>query len=58
MANKMAIARCKPCKLAFTWPQGKPKLRDSLCPRCSAPLSPTTHLLKNLSFTEETPKTR
>jgi uncharacterized paraquat-inducible protein A len=52
------IARCKPCKMAFAWPKGKPKLRDALCPRCGEPLSQTTLLLQGVVWTEETPKTR
>lgn len=37
----MATAgRCRPCGVVFSW-QGKPLLRDALCPRCKRPLDRT-----------------
>jgi hypothetical protein len=51
------IGRCKPCAVAFKWPQGKPKLRNALCPYCNQPLSQTTMLLRGVRLDEGvTPK--
>lgn len=46
--------RCRPCKKAFRW-NGRPLLRDALCPSCKEPLSRTSRSLKSATWSPQSP---
>jgi hypothetical protein len=46
--------RCRPCKIRVVW-EGKPLLRDALCPRCKAPLDRTSSDLRSVQTVDEHP---
>lgn len=37
--------KCTTCKVRWLW-QGRPRLKDALCPQCGKKLDRTTHFLK------------
>lgn len=47
--------RCRPCGAIFQW-QGRPLLRDALCPRCRQPLDRTAAgIARHIPIVEEHP---
>lgn len=42
-AQRTTKGKCESCHLVFEW-AGLPRLKNSLCPQCGAPLLRATHL--------------
>lgn len=53
--RRATYGRCRPCDVIFKW-EGRPLLRDALCPNCKRPLDRTAaNLVKNVTIVNETP---
>lgn len=51
------IGKCPSCRILYEW-EGRPLLRDALCPACGSALRRTTMRLTRYSRSTRTPRER
>lgn len=54
---RKTTGRCYGCKVRFVW-NGKPLLKNALCPRCGEPLHLTTHIWSGENSYTELPRVK